>query len=97
MATMADEKTTSTAPPHDADYSATSASASFSKDDALGLVGEHAQEIDPLIEARVLRKIDWFLIPAMIVGTSKHRSHFIHPFLQSFDKLNTDVHHQATA
>jgi MFS family permease len=64
---MADEKTTSTSPPHagDAEYSATP---SLSKDDALGLVGEHAQEIDPAVEARVLRKIDWFLIPAMIIG-----------------------------
>ena len=42
--------------------------ASNEKDLAIGLVGEHAQEIDPEVEARVLRKIDWFLIPAMIVG-----------------------------
>jgi hypothetical protein len=40
------------------------------KDVAIGLVGEQAQEIDPEVEARVLRKIDWFLIPAMIVGIS---------------------------
>lgn len=45
-------------------------SASHEKDLAIGLVGEHAQEIDPEVEARVLRKIDWFLIPAMIVGIS---------------------------
>lgn len=37
-------------------------------DVALGLVGLHAQPIDPLVEARVVRKIDYFLIPAMIVG-----------------------------
>lgn len=42
------------------------------KDVAIGLVGEHAQEIDPEVEARVLRKIDWFLIPAMIVGIRPH-------------------------
>ncbi|OAL05082.1 MFS general substrate transporter [Phaeosphaeriaceae sp. SRC1lsM3a] len=41
---------------------------SFEKDVALDLVGEHAQEIDPIVEARVVRKIDLFLIPAMIVG-----------------------------
>jgi hypothetical protein len=39
------------------------------EDIAIGLVGEHAQEIDPDMEARVLWKIDWFLIPTMIVGT----------------------------
>lgn len=43
---------------------------SFEKDVALDLVGEHAQEIDPIVEARVVRKIDLFLIPAMIVGWS---------------------------
>lgn len=45
-------------------------SLSLDKDVAIGLVGEHAHEIDPMVEARVLRKIDWFLIPAMIVGES---------------------------
>ncbi|KAH5460249.1 hypothetical protein HBI30_028880 [Parastagonospora nodorum] len=43
-------------------------SASTGKDVAITLVGEHAQAIDPAIEARVLRKIDVFLMPAMIVG-----------------------------
>lgn len=52
-------------------------SLSLEKDDAIGLVGEHAREIDPEIEARVLRKIDWFLIPAMIVGMSVDPSHQI--------------------
>lgn len=37
-------------------------------DVALAIVGLHAQPIDPLVEARVVRKIDFFLIPAMIVG-----------------------------
>lgn len=39
------------------------------KDVAFALVGEHAQAIDPVVEARVVRKIDLFLIPAMIIGT----------------------------
>ncbi|KAF2735709.1 MFS general substrate transporter [Polyplosphaeria fusca] len=41
---------------------------SLDKDVAVALVGEHAQHIDPVLEARVLRKIDFFLIPAMVVG-----------------------------
>jgi hypothetical protein len=44
-------------------------------DVAIGLVGERAQEIDPGVEARALRKIDWFLIPAMIVGEHTVPSH----------------------
>jgi hypothetical protein len=43
-------------------------SLSLDKDIAIGLVGEHARDIDPEVEKRVLRKIDLFLIPAMIVG-----------------------------
>lgn len=62
-------------PPRDG-YNAASPNSSISldKDVAIGLVGEHAREIDPAVEAKVLRKIDWFLIPAMIVGayTSQH-------------------------
>jgi hypothetical protein len=61
---------TPTSPPdaqRDAEFGASSIS--LEKDAALGLVGEHAREIDPEVEARVLRKIDWFLIPAMIIGT----------------------------
>ena len=45
-----------------------SARVGLEKDVAIGLVGEHAREIDAAVEARVLRKIDWFLIPAMVVG-----------------------------
>ncbi|KAF2641996.1 allantoate transport protein [Massarina eburnea CBS 473.64] len=56
---------TSNSPP-DAELSA--GSVSSDRDVAINLVGEHAQEIDPYIEAKVLRKIDWFLIPAMILG-----------------------------
>ena len=38
------------------------------KDVALAFVGEHAQAIDPEVEKRVVRKIDLFLIPAMVIG-----------------------------
>jgi hypothetical protein len=38
------------------------------KDVALAFVGEHAQPIDPEVEARVVRKVDLFLIPAMVIG-----------------------------
>lgn len=49
--------------------SETDAPGSSDGDDvALAIVGLHAQPIDPLVEARVVRKIDLFLIPAMIVG-----------------------------
>lgn len=49
--------------------SGTDAAALSDGDDvALAIVGLHAQPIDPLVEARVVRKIDFFLIPAMIVG-----------------------------
>ncbi|KAI8245918.1 hypothetical protein K4K55_000184 [Colletotrichum sp. SAR 10_96] len=34
----------------------------------LNAVGDHAQVIDPEIEARVVRKIDLFLMPAMVIG-----------------------------
>lgn len=56
-------------PLHRTDDAASPASSvSFDKDVAIGLVGEHAREYDPAVEARVLRKIDLFLIPAMVVG-----------------------------
>lgn len=38
------------------------------KDEAFTLAGEEPQLIDPAVEARVLRKIDRFLIPAMTIG-----------------------------
>lgn len=38
------------------------------KDVAIAIVGEHSHEIDPAFEARVVRKIDLFLVPAMFVG-----------------------------
>ncbi|CAG8954995.1 hypothetical protein HYFRA_00008684 [Hymenoscyphus fraxineus] len=37
------------------------------QDVAITMVGEHRQELDPAAEARVVRKIDFFLIPAMII------------------------------
>lgn len=33
-------------------------------------LGEHAVSIDPELERRVLRKIDLFLMPAMMIGSS---------------------------
>lgn len=38
------------------------------KDIATAIVGEHRHAIDPAIKARVVRKIDWFLIPPMSIG-----------------------------
>jgi hypothetical protein len=38
------------------------------RDEAMGMVGEEEHPVDPIIAARALRKIDLFLIPAMIVG-----------------------------
>ena len=62
-------------------------SVSKSNDVALTIVGEHAQEIDPAMEARVIRKIDWFLIPAMFVGVL-HRSN---SFLRKLINLQATV------
>jgi hypothetical protein len=41
---------------------------SSNKDAALAVVSEFAQEIDPVVEKRVLRKIDLYLMPAMLIG-----------------------------
>lgn len=38
------------------------------RDIAIAIVGEHRHQIDPTIEAQVVRKIDWFLVPAMFIG-----------------------------
>ncbi len=38
------------------------------QDVAMAVVGEHSHAIDPAVEARVIAKIDRFMIPAMIVG-----------------------------
>ncbi|KAF2461991.1 major facilitator superfamily domain-containing protein [Lineolata rhizophorae] len=52
----------------EADVENGSSTASIDKDIAYVFAGTHAHAIDPVVEKRVLRKIDWFLIPAMIVG-----------------------------
>ena len=58
-------------PPHGShDAASPTSSISLDKDVAIGLVGEHAREIDPAVEAKVLRKIDYWFLPAMIIGTS---------------------------
>lgn len=38
------------------------------KDIAITIVGEQGNAIDPAVEARVVRKIDLFLVPAMALG-----------------------------
>ncbi|KAI0165244.1 MFS general substrate transporter [Hypoxylon sp. FL1284] len=38
------------------------------KDVAIAMVGEEGHAIDPAVVRRAVRKIDWFLIPAMTVG-----------------------------
>ncbi|TVY22195.1 putative transporter [Lachnellula hyalina] len=38
------------------------------QDIAIAIVGVHSHAIDPAVEARVVRKIDWYLVPAMILG-----------------------------
>ncbi|KAJ5699142.1 hypothetical protein N7462_001147, partial [Penicillium macrosclerotiorum] len=43
-------------------------SATDLKDAALAMVGDTAQEIDPAIAKRVLRKIDLYFMPAMLIG-----------------------------
>ncbi|KAG7135420.1 putative transporter like protein [Verticillium longisporum] len=37
-------------------------------DEALAMVGEQQHSYDPAVAARAVRKIDWFLMPAMIFG-----------------------------
>jgi hypothetical protein len=41
---------------------------SSEKDDAMAMVGEERHAVDPALEAKVVRKIDLFLIPAMVIG-----------------------------
>lgn len=38
------------------------------QDIAITMVGESRHTIDPVVTARAVRKIDWFLIPAMVIG-----------------------------
>lgn len=44
------------------------AQAGVGKDEAIGMVGEQQHVVDPAVSARAVRKIDLFLIPAMIFG-----------------------------
>lgn len=41
---------------------------STEKDAALAVVSDVAQEIDPVVAKRVLRKIDIYFMPAMLIG-----------------------------
>lgn len=36
--------------------------------DGADSIGEHARPIDPILEKKVRRKIDLFLMPAMMIG-----------------------------
>jgi hypothetical protein len=45
------------------------------KDAALAVVSEVAQDIDPVVEKRVLRKIDLYLMPAMLIGQLRNGYH----------------------
>lgn len=45
------------------------------KDEAIAIVGEHQNDIDPVVAARAVRKTDLFLIPAMIIGCQRFVSH----------------------
>jgi MFS family permease len=38
------------------------------KDEAMAMVGEQQHELDPEVVARVIKKIDWYMIPAMVFG-----------------------------
>lgn len=62
----ADEK--STIPAANADFEDVAPMYLQDKDVAMAIVGEHSHAIDPAVESRVVRKIDWFLVPAMAMG-----------------------------
>ena len=50
--------------------SASARAQGMEKDVALTVVSDVAQEVDPVIAKRVLRKIDMYFMPAMLIGTS---------------------------
>lgn len=50
------------------------------KDEAIAIVGEQQHTIDPIISARAVRKIDWFLIPAMIIGCTSPSPPYTLPY-----------------
>lgn len=64
---MADEKTISPAEATSRGGENALSTKIEDQDVAIAIVGEHRQQLDPAAEARVVRKIDLFLIPAMIV------------------------------
>lgn len=49
--------------PADADVEASSGA-----DDAMAMVGQHQQPYDEAVAARAVRKMDWYLMPAMMLG-----------------------------
>lgn len=66
--TAVDDEKTAAAAPHNSSDLEDSPRVGADQDVAIAIVGEHRHAIDPAMEARVVRKIDWFLVPAMIVG-----------------------------
>ena len=54
--------------PHDEDAAYQSSISSGDQDLAKELVGDVRIEFDPVLERRVVRKIDSFLIPTMVIG-----------------------------
>ncbi len=63
-----DEKTANAPPIISADLEDATRVAADDEDVAIAIVGVHHHALDPAVEARVVRKIDWFLVPAMTVG-----------------------------
>lgn len=53
----------------EAEKSAAGAAAPATSAASLNFFGDKARPIDPDVAARVLRKIDLFLMPAMVIGT----------------------------
>lgn len=53
---------------HEPRTTPSNASAEADQDIAMTLVGAHHHTTDPAITRRAVRKIDWFLIPAMTIG-----------------------------
>lgn len=62
------EKTAAEAPNAPTDLEDASRTNVEGQDIAIAIVGEHSHAIDPAVEARVVRKIDWYLVPAMTIG-----------------------------
>lgn len=58
------------------------------KDAALAVVGDVAQDIDPIVAKRVLRKIDLYFMPAMLIGM---HTHFGNPNIQNWLKFYFDL------